>query len=258
LKRTKKGVDPPALARFRSAEPDATWDEFRLVQGGYDDVRSALATDQGHVCAYCEIRLPVGDSLRFRVEHVHSKSAGNVNGVNVALQWENLLGVCTGGTQTAAGEPYHRGPLPENWSCDAHKQHLESKGQLPVPCTEVVLHPLELPAHPNVFRYEYSTGALLPDPDACAQAGLPVERVASTIRVFNLNCDRLCEARKVVAYDLERRKKSLRTKGIPARAALQTIARQALGTRWPQFFTTIRWSLRPAFDEVLVAIAFDG
>lgn len=258
MKRTAKGAEPPALADVRAESPGATWDELRTHTDAYGAIRSALASDQGNVCAYCEIRIVKDDPLRFRVEHAHSKSAGTVDGVNIALQWENLLGVCSGGSQTASPEPFHRRPLPDNLSCDAHKQHLESTKRLPIPCSGIVLNPLEIPAFPNLFRYEYSTGKLLPNDDACAEAGIDPEIVHKTVGVFNLNCDRLCDARKVVAHDLEHRKKFFRTRNIPANKALPTIADHVMRTRWPQFFTTIRAHLGSAADDWLRANTFAG
>ncbi|MEN8220121.1 MAG: hypothetical protein ABFS56_27980, partial [Pseudomonadota bacterium] len=45
-------------------------------------------------------------------------------------------------------------------------------------------------------------GALKVNKSACLQAGIDPDKVEATIETFNLNCDRLCLARKTVLEKL--------------------------------------------------------
>jgi hypothetical protein len=56
---------------------------------------------------------------------------------NWALDWNNIFGVCIGGDDS--DKKLH--PLPENLSCDSHKNHLVNKKQLPGACEKFLVMP---------------------------------------------------------------------------------------------------------------------
>ena len=93
--RYPKGKAPSCLAELQ-ATPGAKWSSLGAAERG--EIRSALARDQGRLCAYCQRRLPAeGDAAvahGFKIEHweARSKEQGN------DFQWRHLLGVCSGDT----------------------------------------------------------------------------------------------------------------------------------------------------------------
>lgn len=128
--------------------------------------------------------------------------------MNIHLDWSNLLGVCVGGSDYESKAIYE---LPFNLSCDAHKAHLEStQKKLDKNWNGKVISPLTIPENHNFFKFEKATGKLLPNLDYCTiykfnenQFETTEELVSETIRVFNLNCDRLNKARLQVFYFLQ-------------------------------------------------------
>lgn len=78
-----------------------------------------------------------------------------------------------------------------------------------------ILKPSELPISPSLFsitrkpsvgivnKNKDKEGALKVNENTCLQAGIDPKKVQTTIEAFNLNCDRLCLARKTVLEKLE-------------------------------------------------------
>ncbi len=270
MKRVLRQAEPVELTAYRRAVPASTWDQLRndAYFGGpaaYDATRGKLIADQGGICAFCEIDIRDDDPLKCRVEHFHPKS-DVTPAHNWALDWNNLLGVCAGGSQKHAPAPYAHEPLTENLSCDAHKDRMVQTGRLREQCEGWILDPARLPATPSLFRLEKSTGRLLPDPVHCAaMPAWPENRlpdlealVQHSIDMLNLNCDRLCEARLRVSRDIERNKKRQRDAGFSAEQGLSNLAVRYLRQRWPGFFTTIRLCLGEAAEAHLASIQFEG
>ncbi|MEQ3442316.1 retron Ec78 anti-phage system effector HNH endonuclease PtuB [Pseudoalteromonas sp. BZP1] len=197
------------LSRFKLQYPEASWDDFR----DYDQSRSYKAIkkiafdDQFDICAYCEQNLADEHENNKRIEHFRSKS--DTADFNIALDWFNLLGVCVGGSDYENKRKYE---LPANLSCDSHKAFLENVEKI----TDKdwygkVLFPLELPEPHMLFTFDKSTGMLKPNKDYCENLEIEpnknqntVELVEETIRVFNLNCERLNSARLKVFYYSEK------------------------------------------------------
>ena len=267
MKRVIRLDEPAELMRYRAANPVNTWEQMRGEADGraaYATVRLQLLNGQGGLCGFCEIGIHESESLQCRVEHFHPKSDTST-AHNWALDWQNMLAVCMGGSQRHQPPPHTLEPLPENLSCDAHKDRMISTGQLAVHCGGWIIDPLVLPAFPSPFFLEKSTGRLLPDERACAGMVVPGNRhpgtqelVQHTIDMLNLNCTRLCEARKQVLWDIERSKKKLRLENIRPEQALRTLAERYFRQRWPAFFTTIRFCLGAAAEQYLTDIGFQG
>ena len=271
MKRVLKGNEPQTLVTFRNAIPDGTWDQMKNDPhfGGpraYSDCRSQTITDQNGLCAYCEINIRDNAPLKCRIEHFHPKSDTNSRH-NWALDWQNLFGVCNGGTRPeVAAVGFHLEPTRENLSCDAHKGQMIQSGRLPAQFEGWIINPLQLPASPSLFRLEMSTGRLLPDARACAN-GLPglnnrharVENlVQNTIDMLNLNCDRLTQSRLRVIHDIEHNKKEQRKRGVTPQQGLANLANLYFRISWPAFFTTIRLCLGQAAEDYLHGAAFQG
>jgi len=270
VKRIIKGGEPQALTDYRHVAPDSTWermkdDPYHDGQQVYHACRSQLLVDQGGICAFCEIGIHDNDPLKCRVEHFHPKSDVTPTH-NWALDWNNLLGVCAGGSYKFGAAPHTQEPLAENLSCDAHKDRMIQSGKLPAQCEGWILNPLQLMANPSLFRVEKSTGKLQPDMAHCEAApACPGNQHANvqalvqhTIDMLNLNCDRLCQARLRLIRDIERNKKKQRDQGFSAQHGLSNLAVFYLRERWPGFFTTIRICLGTSAENHLTNMAFQG
>ena len=247
MKRVEKSAEPQSLTAFRTACPNATWEQMRndALHNGqqtYADCRSQAGGDQRGLCAYCEMLLNEDQPHKCRVEHIHPKSDDS-SGHNWHLDWQNLLCVCNGGETEGCAET----PLPENLSCDAHKKD-----------SHLAVNPLDIPAFPNVFAFDKANWHLHADPAACALAGLDVGLLEQSIKTLNLNCHRLARLRREVLFDIERRKKILRDKHYTPEKAAPILANGYFQTQWPEFFTTIRCCLGPDAEEYLRSINYKG
>lgn len=270
MKRVLKQAEPNGLTLFRNAVPLGTWDGMRddAHFGGaaaYKACRDQVLTDQGGICAYCEISLHDNDPLKCRVEHFHPKS--DISAVhNWALDWSNLIGVCAGGSYRYGAAPHTQEPLALNLSCDAHKDQMIKAGKLLKQCDGWILNPTQLIASPALFKIEKSTGKLLPDVANCvAVPEWPGNQhpdiqalVEHTIDMLNLNCDRLCSARLSLVRDIERNKKKQREQGFSAQQGLNNLVARYMRIRWPEFFTTIRICLGAAAEGHLANVEFQG
>ena len=257
MKTIIKNACPPCLARYVAKFPDATWETMRndAANGGneaYAEVREHLVKDQKSLCAYCECGLREDAPHATRVEHFHPKSDTS-SGHNWHLDWQNLLATCTGGERE--GDAF---PLPENMSCDASKKNIIHDGD--------ILNPLRLPSFPAAFCYDMRTGELVPNTKFCSEhPALPgntlsstFELLQNTLRVLNLNCDRLCQARLKVSRYLEHQKKQFRERHIQASVALRSLAQRYFATQWPAYFTVLRHCLQPYAEEYLHSVHYQG
>ncbi|AGX88650.1 retron system putative HNH endonuclease [Candidatus Symbiobacter mobilis] len=270
MKRVRRQPEPIQLTNYRHANPFCTWQQMRddAMHDGpaaYEESRKKLIAGQGGICAFCEIDICDNDPLQCRVEHFHPKS-DITQAHNWALDWNNLLAVCAGGSYRFASAPYVHEPLAENLSCDTHKNRMIQVGRLQEQCEGWILDPAAIPAFPSLFRLEMSTGRLLPDPDHCAvlpiwpgnrHADVPT-LVQHTIDMLNLNCDRLCNARLTIIRDIERNKKKQRMAGFAAHQGLGNLAAHYLRQRWPGFFSTIRLCLGTAAETYLANLGYQG
>lgn len=270
MKRVLKPEEPTLLTRFRRAAPQSTWQNMKddANFGGpaaYKECRKQVLAAQGGICAYCEIDISDNDPLKCRVEHFHPKS--DISPAhNWALDWNNLLGVCAGGSYKSGSAPYTQEPLAQNLSCDAYKDQMIQSGKLSEQCEGWILNPIELVASPSLFQIDKSTGKLVPNSSHCAAApAWPSNKhadiealVQHTINMLNLNCDRLCQARIVLIRDIERNKKKQRDQGFSAAEGLNNLATYYLKRRWPGFFTTIRICLGVSAETHLAIMEYQG
>jgi uncharacterized protein (TIGR02646 family) len=261
LKKVNKTSSPNALIQYVTDHPDDRWDDFRGHECGtaYASLREQMIQDQGGLCGYCETTIAGLLEHKQRIEHFHAKSDTEIGVKNWDLDWQNIFAVCIGGSDS--DNDMH--PLPENLSCDAYKEHAIGKSQLPVACEGYVINPLEMPAFPRLMDFDRRTGELKPDAEACAQVSLTGNNfhstealVANTIRVLNLNCDRLNQQRREVLFAFEREVKAARRANDVE--IFQKLCSRWFSVRWPSFFTT-RWALLRDHAEVyLTQIGYDG
>lgn len=253
----KTPVTPAQLAAFQKADPAATWERLR-AEGRtiYDELCTRLQTDQGGLCAYCELAA-TKDAHSLQVEHVVAKSYRDP-ACNWVLHWPNMLAVCTGGSRTAREQDRYREPLPDNLSCDQYKNHLVNTGSLGEDSRGIVVNPLDLPAFPPLVVVLHD-GSLIPHADACAQVEISPnayptteELIAKSIEYLNLNCPRLCLARKEASKNVNNELKKCRAASLCDKFMALNNGRRR------QFFTVYRSRLGKAAEAYLAASGFQG
>ncbi|MCD1598533.1 retron Ec78 anti-phage system effector HNH endonuclease PtuB [Rheinheimera aquimaris] len=199
-----KSHPPNPLTLFSSESPDADWKDFRNLNSGndYKLLQDLVFNDQFRLCAYCEVDTGTVPQNK-RLEHFVSKSLA----IHHHTDWNNILGVCVGGSDYENTKV--RGYItPENLSCDAHKAFLESKyATLSRDWSGVIVNPLYLPEVHNFFSFDKAKGELQANVDYCNghhfahnKHDSTLELINKTIEVLNLNCARLCDARRQILF----------------------------------------------------------
>ncbi|ENM5815666.1 TIGR02646 family protein [Vibrio mimicus] len=225
MRKINKSALPNLLSNYAIKHPDDYWDDFKQYNASSDfnQIKKKLFTEQNDICAYCEVNLDVDeDDGRYehhrRVEHFDSKSSWRRGDPypNLHLLWNNLFGVCLGGTDPKNMAQYE---MPANKSCDSFKEHLETNvaGTSKI-WTGNVLKPSNSKISSNLFSYDKATGHLIVNSDFCNSVVITpnlhatvAELVENTIISFNLNCERLNGARRMVHHEFERQKKHARS-----------------------------------------------
>ncbi|MFV5348940.1 TIGR02646 family protein [Acinetobacter soli] len=249
MKKIDKSCPPNTLTQFYASNPAASWNDFRHhFQGdSYDKLKELIFCDQGGVCGYCEDSIIHLDKTKRRVEHFHDKSDKDLTITNWGLDWDNVFGVCLGGSDK--GTDYQ---LPKNLSCDSHKEHY-LKTEDP---QGIYLNPLKMPFNP-IFELNKSNGFLLPNVKVCQEldAYLPnnydnfYDLVDNTIKVLNLNCDRLAKQRLEILYEYNRIIAKARQQG--NREIFQQLTERWFQKKWPSFFTVRRCLLGEIAEQFL-------
>jgi uncharacterized protein (TIGR02646 family) len=208
MKRVHKASATPApLVAFQQDDPKATWDKLRAERRAvYDELCKTLESDQGGLCAYCELAA-TKEANYLQVEHIVAKSHQDP-ACNFALHKSNMLAVCTGGSRWAGKQARYLGPLPDNLSCDQHKNNLVNTGSLGEDSRGFIVNPLDLPVFPPLVAVLHD-GRLIRHPDVCASVELSPNAYSSTedliarsIEHLNLNCIRLRLARLTAARNV--------------------------------------------------------
>lgn len=233
------------------------WNYFRNHNSGkeYKKVKNNIFVDQGWLCAYCEKSIPHKkdeDSIHQRIEHFHPKNDQSDNTINWALDWNNIIGVCLGG-QEEKERKQHR--LPANLSCDSSKGKLIYDGY--------ILNPLQILAFPCLFDFDKLTGELIENTDTCATEVITPnnyettsELVRNTIKILNLNCDRLKKQRLAVLDEYYRLINHARLN--QNRKILNELATKWFQVNWVSFFTVRRILLGEHAENQLRKINFEG
>lgn len=264
MKRVAKSDEPEELIAFRQAQPLSEWEGMRndALNGGiqaYDAIVAELEADQGGICAYCEIKISRSANTT-RVEHFVPKALPDPS-KNWALDWDNLLATCMGGSQRRNDPRYFLEPLIVNLSCDAHKERALGT----INCHGLILNPLFLPAMPFPMRLQHGTGHWHVDEAKANAISMPGntyktvgELVDESIRILNLNCTRLARARLAILHQLEREIQQARKARLDRSVFMVNLCRRYLGPRYREFFSVYRFRLGDFGEEYLQSIGFNG
>jgi len=201
MKTCLKGAVPILLEQYQIDNPSADWEQFKNeCQQGYKDVQDQLYLDQGNLCCYCEIDTKQGLGVGnddFRVEHFHPKSnkseKSNIDNAsrNWALDWQNMLGCCHGGSINTVIDNETRF-VPKH--AERHSDVL--KGNLI--WDDEILNPLKIPAFPILFQANRRDGSLSVHEDNCHDAEVDIVRANNCLHPekLNLNSAHLNSLRK--------------------------------------------------------------
>lgn len=245
MRRINKKATPPAkLAEFVRARPHADWDEFRKKPGRYQQVVKQLKQDQQGLCAYCEIELreATGDGTvaDMRVEHFHPQKPHNPP-PNWALDWQNLLACCQGGSARDVVDAGQRFTAPD-LSCDAAKGDAD--------LSALILNPLtDIPHAPIWFEYRESTGEIVPGAECPPEWQ---QKAQDTIQYLRLNAPRLLRLRRAVLEGLSEKLSAMLESGMELEESLSQLAKALFVTNQPPaFFTCVRGYLGQAAEQRL-------
>ena len=262
MKKVTKTPGPNALTQYAARHSVGEWEEgFRRQNQGqsYHLIRDLVFADQGGLCAYCESHVASRPEHERRIEHYHDKSdRQSVRIHNWGLDWNNILGVCVGGSDDESKRQYQ---LPTNLSCDSHKAHLKS--EIDAAPEGRLLNPLQLPATPCLFALDKRTGKLTADVTHCGEVTIDgnqfattQELVEETIRILNLNCDRLNQQRLAVLYEYNRLIGDARRNNNPQ--IFNQLAQRWLQKGWVPWFSTRRILLGQHAESWLMANNYQG
>jgi len=259
LKKILKSSPPNVLTVFAYNYPKSLWDggidSFKDYNKGvlYQILKKNIFFTQGEICAYCECK--VVKSYNQRVEHINDKSNYNSSTKwvhNLHLDWNNLIGVCFGGS-SPKNTLY---PTPQNLSCDSYKEYKNITHK-------EFLNPLEIQAFPNLFQFKKRTGGLEANSENCKSVIIPnniypttEELVEKTITNLNLNCDRLMMDRHEIFKEYDREITKARMSG--NKNIKTQLAQKWFSQRFPSFFTTRRILLGKYAEQFLKENNYNG
>lgn len=253
-----KGAEPPRLLTYRQNNPQGTWPQFCRDSARKKQVQTQIKTDQGGLCAYCEIDFepdvtPSGyGDADFRVEHFHPKSDSSSNH-NWHLDWNNLLGCCHGGSQRAVVNASDRFTSPDH-SCDVPKEDAN--------LDDIILNPLTIPASLPLFKVSAIDGEISVNHANCVSLGISPLKAQATIDHLCLNAARLKRLRKTVLDALKAKMQENLGSNQNMEHLLTMMTSVFLSKdtqqKWPAFFTTIRDYFASAAETHLQRINFNG
>jgi len=265
MKKICKSSEPQELSQYRNSHPQDDWNHFKRsgCNQRYKAVANRLKSDQGGLCAYCEIdlknRSTTADHNDFRVEHFIPKSKSTPQ-QNYHLDWSNLLGVCHGGSERYVVDAIDRFTSPD-LHCDAYKD------KYGIDRSQNILNPLSIPAFPPLFTFSRDVdtsknGTMSVLLDNCKRSGLSIEKAQNTIDYLNLNSQKLKISRGKVLNTLNKNLRAEIAKGTEMKAAIQKLckiflSRKADGT-WSPFFSTIRAYLGSEAEDYLKLTNYCG
>lgn len=262
MKKINKTPSPNTLTQYAANNPTAGWNSFRNADAGesHKGLRDLILSDQGGLCAYCETNVSGLPEHRRRIEHYHPKSDDSDATQNWALDWDNVIGVCLGGEDNMDKISY---PLPQNLSCDSHKEYFVKENKLPIAPEGYLINPLHLIGTPCLFEFVKATGEFKVDTKACRKLADTDSRhdkieelVNRTIEILNLNCTRLKDQRLLVLRKYNQEMAKARKSHDQKWHA--RIASYWFGKKWRRFFSTRRILLGRHAEEYLHSVSYNG
>ena len=218
----RKLQEPRKLAQYRASNPQGSWEDFRRGRARRNAVKDALIAQQQGLCCYCEIDLKTsvqqGEIDDFRVEHFHPKSDCSTSH-NWALDWQNLLACCSGGSATKVVDSQSRASQSDvsdlDHSCDVPKQDHNWDG--------VILNPLNLPRHVCPFRFSRNEPYISVNTAVCEAHRIDLTQAKTTIEKLRLHSPRLVRLREEKLNKLSDELSRLTQQGIPLEHAIEQI-----------------------------------
>jgi uncharacterized protein (TIGR02646 family) len=260
MKACLKSTPPELLKQYQEENPDATWEHFKNeCQDGYKTVQDTLRNDQGNLCCYCEIETKQGfgnGKDDFRVEHFHPKS-DKFSKHNWALDWQNMLGCCHGGSERYVAH------FDERYISEKVQRHSDVLKSESV-WDDEILNPLEIPAFPILFRTNRQDGSLSVLDENCLDAGISIEKANNCLhsKRLNLNSEKLKGLRKKALDAVVLQIGEMLAQGYAIDQAMIWVTESQLRKNsqghWPAFFTSIRSHLGKNAENYLQAIDYKG
>jgi uncharacterized protein (TIGR02646 family) len=189
-----------------------------------------------------------------QVEHFHDKSDDSDSAVPTRwhLDWHNMWYACMGGTKETVDTAEYMLPIKNNCSCGQHKKNDDYRTIFP---------PQEIPAFPRIFMYKIEENGISihVDENLCTIARINPQQIEHTIEMLNLNCKRLCIARRAVIKQMDKRLAHVRFSFDQYKQLIKIfMGNKYENGLWESFFTMIRWRFGKAAEEYLEGIQFHG
>lgn len=176
---------------------------------------------------------------------------------NWALDWQNMLGCCHGGSEKYVTDNETRFVSKH---AERHSDVIKSK----LNWDDEILNPLEIPAFPILFQANRRDGSLSVHEDYCRDAGVDTEKANNCLQPgkLNLNSVRLNPLRKATLDALNEQIVAALSAGLTIEDAILNLAKAELRKddkqHWPRFFTTIRSYLGKTAEGYLISINYTG
>lgn len=264
MKKILKGNEPYGLLKYKNTYPDDGWKKGFTRNAGAEanhEVKSALISDQGGICAYCEIDLKDGRGFAlndFRVEHFYPENPQpedrRNDDINYALFWPNLLGCCTGGNTKYVVDAHRRYTNPE-FCCDVDKSNHD--------WTALILNPItDIPKFPALFSFDFTNGKIMVAESCPADLKAKAEQ---SIALLKLNTSKLREFRVEVISILTEQlftEADIDIDDEEIQRRMETLARAYLirdaNNILQPFFSTVRAFLGATAETVLLQLDYKG
>ena len=181
MKYIKKQKEPKSLNDRRN-DPDVA------IYKAQKDWQCQLLKEQGYICAYCMGRISLNHKdgrLGMKIEHYISQYLSKERGLNLDLQWQNMLGVCDG----KAGKKPH---------CDQaqgknNEEGIFIEGKVKGKVELNILNPLDITKSEKIVTYS-SFGEILPN----AEDDKLREKIIQDLDyILNLNDEKLRDYRAI-------------------------------------------------------------
>lgn len=263
MKTCLKSEIPELLAHYQQNNPSAKWEQFKNnCQDGLKKVQEQLREDQGNLCCYCEIDMKQGYGIGkndFRVEHFHPKAnKNNTTDNNWALDWQNMLGCCLGGSERYVVADEQTRFIEKHQ--ERHSDVLKSESIW----DEEILNPLDIPAFPILFKAHRADGSLSVVNENCQRANIDIRKAQNCLDAekLNLNSVKLKELRKKVLDALNEQIGVQIRQGLSEEQIMTNLAKAYLrkdsNGYYSAFFTTIRSYFGKSAENYLTSIHYQG